>query len=114
VVVNPLPLIAGLVLALTGAASALELRYELPQRTIFWPMPQDDEVIPLPRERPDLSGGVTQLFDEDGNRIGMTVDDGDTTTFYDTKGKKAGSMKMIGGKPIYFNAWGKRTRGVRL
>jgi hypothetical protein len=86
-------LIAGLVLAATAAGA---------------------EDIPIPRERPLIEdvevGGVTQLFDSDGNRIGMAVEVGNTMIFYDTHGKKTGSMKMIGNRAIYSDARGKRTR----
>jgi hypothetical protein len=60
------------------------------------------EDIPMPRERP--IGGVTQLFDTNGKRVGMAVQiDDNTTIFYDVDGRKVqeercwskGKCKMI-------------------
>jgi hypothetical protein len=35
-------------------------------------------------------GGTMQLFDANGNRIGMAIETGNTTTFYDVDGKQTG------------------------
>ena len=48
------------------------------------------------------------LFDEEGNRIGMTTETRDVTTFYDTCGRKVGTWRTINGTDHYFDARGKR------
>jgi hypothetical protein len=82
-------LIAGLLLAATGA--------------IAEPANYDDDC--------GGCGGRTQLFDEDGNHIGVAVEVGDRTILYADNGKKVGSMKYIGNKAIYYDARGKRRPG---
>jgi hypothetical protein len=57
---------------------------------------------------------ATNLFDEQGNRIGMTTETRDVTTFYDTCGRKVGTWRTINGTDHYFDARGKRRNGVDL
>ncbi|HYJ43631.1 MAG TPA: hypothetical protein VEW06_04155 [Xanthobacteraceae bacterium] len=54
------------------------------------------------------------LFDEEGNRIGMTTETRDVTTFYDVCGDKVGTWRTINGRNYYYDARGKRRNGVAL
>jgi hypothetical protein len=66
--------------------------------------------IPIPRERQLIEDQVccrTQLFDEDGKHIGVSIERGNTTWLYFDDGT-TGSVRFKGNMAIYYNGRGKK------